>query len=121
MIFSVGKLRPAGNGLVRQPARYEVLAPMPNAFATPAPPKRALRERAVRVPLLDAARIEMISAVRRAREADATRASALDSFHVRTRPDDEAVLAMTADEYERWLDEECAKLWHDAHASGGKA
>ncbi len=35
-------------------------------------------------------------------------------------PDDEAVLAMTADEYERWLDEECAKLWHDAHASGGK-
>jgi hypothetical protein len=36
-------------------------------------------------------------------------------------PDDEAVIAMTADEYERWLDEECAKLWHDAHASGGKA
>ena len=76
--------------------------------------------------------------------ADDTMAAVLDSFHARTLammrgapegemktlrrttgggklgPDDEAVLAMTADEYERWLDEECAKLWHDAHAPGGK-
>jgi hypothetical protein len=46
--------------------------------------KRTPRERAVRVPPLDTAKIEMMAAVRRAREADATMAGALDSFHART-------------------------------------
>ena len=54
------------------------------ALARPTPRKRTPSERSVRVPPLDTAKIEMMTAVRRAREADATMAGALDSFHART-------------------------------------
>ena len=54
------------------------------ALARPTPRKRTPCERSVRVPPLDTAKIEMMAAVRRAREADATMAGTLDSFHART-------------------------------------
>ena len=57
---------------------------MTAALATSAPRKRAPDERAVRVQPLDTAKIELMAAVRRAREADDTMAAVLDSFHART-------------------------------------